>query len=63
MITININDVEMKLEEARELYKLLGELFGQKPESLPPNYSIRDPLGQRPNYVGNKNIDYLEDKQ
>jgi len=57
MITIKINDVEMTIEEAKELYKQLEELFGQKLASLPPTYSVRDPLGQRPAYAGNKNID------
>ena len=57
MITIKINEIEMTIEEAKELYKQLGELFEPNLASLPPTYSVRDPLGQRPAYAGNKNID------
>ena len=35
MITIKINEIEMTTEEARELYKQLGDLFGLGLASLP----------------------------
>ena len=43
MIIIKINEIEMTIEEAKELYKQLGELFGPKLASLPPTYI--NPLG------------------
>ena len=55
MLTVKIKDIEMTIEEARELYKQLGDLFG--PKTLTTYPTLRDPLGQRPAYVGNKNID------
>ena len=45
MITIKINEIEMTTEEAKELYKQLGELFEPNLASLPPTM-FRDPLGQ-----------------
>jgi hypothetical protein len=36
MLTVKIKDIEMTIEEARELYKQLGDLFGPKLASLPP---------------------------
>jgi hypothetical protein len=43
MLTVKIKDIEITIEEARELYKQLGDLFGPKLESLPPTYI--NPLG------------------
>jgi hypothetical protein len=45
MLTVKIKDIEMTIEEARELYKQLGDLFGPKLESLPPTYTYINPLG------------------
>jgi hypothetical protein len=45
MLTVKIKDIEITIEEARELYKQLGDLFGPKLASLPPTI-FRDPLGQ-----------------
>ena len=36
MITINIKDEVLTIEEARELYNKLHEMFGPKMASLPP---------------------------
>ena len=42
MITMKINDVEMTIEEAKELYKQLGVLFGQNLASLLPTHIPAD---------------------
>jgi len=44
MITIKINEIEMTIEEAKELYKQLGDLFGPKLASLPPTLYRGKPI-------------------
>jgi hypothetical protein len=60
MLTVKIKDIEMTIEEARELYNQLVDLFGPKLASLPhthkhplgeyhfvdPRYSITAPIGK-----------------
>ena len=45
MITIKINEIEMTIEEAKELYKQLGELFETKLASLPASLYRGKPIG------------------
>jgi hypothetical protein len=40
MITINIKDVVLTIEEAKELYNQLDNMFGPKMASLPPTSSF-----------------------
>jgi hypothetical protein len=40
MITINIKDVVLTIEEAKELYSQLDNMFGPKMASLPPTSSF-----------------------
>jgi hypothetical protein len=45
MMTIKISEIEMTTEEARELYKQLGELFEPKLSNLHPSYYRGKPIG------------------